>query len=258
MDILSGAFDHLGFDAGAVLASLALVVLIAIGSHYLGRWFRKRVERTLSARSFGRNGAVLLGRLTSIAIYLAAGIAILASLGVSGTGLLTFLGAGTVALGLALQDVLKNFFSGVFLLMERPFRVGDFIRIRDVEGEVQGIDIRTTLVRVNDGSLVMIPNSLVFTEILTNRSKSGTRRIDLVVVTGGKSVLEAERLIHETLDSMPEVSKPIAAPVVTSATATQTTFALSVLVDDSREAEQRVIHALVSAVDDETITISRP
>ena len=142
--------------------------------------------------------------------------------------------------------------------MERPFRVGDFIRVRDVEGEVQGIDVRTTLVRINDGSLVMIPNSLVFTEMLTNRSKSGTRRIDLLVVAAGKTVLEAERLIHETLASMPEVTRPIVAPVVSSASATQTTFALSILIDDTRESEQRVIHALVSAAGDESITISRP
>lgn len=256
--MLTDALDMIGIDAGAIAGRLVLVALLAIGARFLGRWGRRRVERTLSARSFGRNGAILIGRLAAAAIYSTAAVAILASLGVGGTGLLTFLGAGTVALGLSLQDVLKNFFSGVFLLMERPFRVGDFIRVRDVEGEVQGIDVRTTLVRINDGSLVMIPNSLVFTEMLTNRSKSGTRRIDLVVVADGKTVLEAERLIHETLAAMPEVTRPIVAPVVSSASATQTTFTLSILIDDSRESERRVIHALVTAAGDESITIGRP
>ncbi|MBA3378125.1 MAG: mechanosensitive ion channel family protein [Chloroflexia bacterium] len=256
--MLIDGLDRIGIDAGAIAGRLVLIALLAIGARFIGRWLRRRVERTLSARSFGRNGAILVGRLTAVAIYSTAAVAILASLGVSGTGLLTFLGAGTVALGLSLQDVLKNFFSGVFLLMERPFRVGDFIRVRDVEGEVQGIDVRTTLVRINDGSLVMIPNSLVFTEMLTNRSKSGTRRIDLVVVAEGKTVLDAERLIHETLSEMPEVTRPILAPVVTAASAIQTTFALSILIDDSRESEQRVIHALVTAAGDESITIGRP
>lgn len=256
--MLTDGLDTVGIDAGAIAGRLLVMALIAIAARYVGRWLRRRVERTLTERSFGRNGAILVGRLTAVAIYTVAAIAILGSLGVSGTGLLTFLGAGTVALGLSLQDVLKNFFSGVFLLMERPFRVGDFIRVRDVEGEVQGIDVRTTLVRINDGSLVMIPNSLVFTEMLTNRSKSGTRRIDLVVVAQGKSVLEAERLIHKTLGAMPEVTRPIVAPVVTAASATQTTFALSILIDDSRESEQRVIHALVTASGDESITIGRP
>lgn len=254
----SDALDRIGIDIGALTGRVVIVVLVAIGARLIGRWLRRRVEQTLSAKSFGRNGAILIGRLTAVAIYATAVVVILASLGVSGSGLLTFLGAGTVALGLSLQDVLKNFFSGVFLLMERPFRVGDFIRVRDVEGEVQGIDVRTTLVRINDGSLVMIPNSLVFTEMLTNRSKSGTRRIDLVVTAQGRTVLEAERLIHHTLTSMSEVTRPIVAPVVTSASATQTTFSLSILIEDSPESEQRVIHALVTAAGDESITIGRP
>lgn len=256
--MVNSALDNIGIDFGALAGRLIIVVLVMIGARLIGSWFRRRVEHTLSARSFGRNGAILVGRLTAVAIYATAVVVILASLGVSGSGLLTFLGAGTVALGLSLQDVLKNFFSGVFLLMERPFRVGDFIRVRDVEGEVQGIDVRTTLVRINDGSLVMIPNSLVFTEMLTNRSKSGTRRIDLVVTAQGKTVLEAEQLIHHSLMSMPDVTRPIVAPVVTAASATQTTFSLSVLIDDSPESEQRVIHALVTASGDESITIGRP
>ncbi len=256
--MLTDGLDTIGISMGAVASHLVVIALIALAARLLARWLRARVERALSAQSFGRNGAILIGRLTAVAIYTIAAVTILASLGVSGTGLFTFLGAGTVALGLSLQDVLKNFFSGVFLLMERPFRVGDFIRVRDVEGEVQGIDVRTTLVRINDGSLVLIPNSLVFTEMLTNRSRSGTRRIDLTVVTEGKSVLEAERLIHETLVGMPEVTRPIVAPVVTAASATQTTFTLSILIDESRESEQRVIHALVTAAGDASITIGRP
>jgi small conductance mechanosensitive channel len=163
-----------------------------------------------------------------------------------------------VALGLSLQDVLKNFFSGVFLLMERPFRVGNFIRVRDVEGEVQGIDVRTTLVRINDGSLVMIPNSIVFTEMLTNRSRAGTRRIDLTVVATGTQVVDAERLIHDTLANMPEVSRPIVAPVVTSASAEDVTFSLSILVEDSSDTKRRVIHGLVNAAGVGTMRITRP
>lgn len=258
MNLLTDVFDSAGLDAGAILGRLIVVAVVFLSARYLGRLLRRRVEQTLAMRSFGRNGAVLVGRLVAIGVYLTAAVSILGILGVSGTGLLTFLGAGTVALGLSLQDVLRNFFAGVFLLMERPFRVGDYIRVRDVEGEVQGIDVRTTLVRVYDGSLVMIPNSLVFTEMLTNRSKTGTRRIDLTVATTGKSVREAERLIHDTLVEMPEVSRPIVAPLVSSATADETTFALSILIDQSPESEQRVIQALVTAAGDDSIRISRP
>lgn len=257
MDDVSSALGDMGIDFGSVVAYFVLVGIILLVAFYASRWLRRRVERTLSARSFGRNGAVLLGRLTALAVYLVAGIALLASLGVSWTGLLTFLGAGTVALSLALQDVLKNFFSGIFLLMERPFRIGDFIEVKDIEGEVQGIDVRTTLVKINDGSVVMIPNSLVFTEVLINRSKSGTRRIDLTIVASGKSILETERIVHDALGAMTEVSKPIAAPLVRSASSTETILDLSVLIEDSREVEQRAMQALVTAVDDNSITVTR-
>jgi small-conductance mechanosensitive channel len=257
MDEVSSALSDMGIDLGAIFAGIVLVAIVLLVALFVSRWLRRRVERTLSARSFGRNGAVLLGRLTALLVYLIAFIALLASLGVSWTGLLTFLGAGTVALSLALQDVLKNFFSGIFLLMERPFRVGDFIKVKDIEGEVQGIDVRTTVVKISDGSVVMIPNSLVFTEVLTNRSKSGTRRIDLTIVARGKSIIETERVIHNALGALPEVSKPIAAPIVKSASALETSLDLSLLIEDSREVEQRVIHALVAFVDDDSIKVTR-
>ncbi len=208
MDVLSTALNNLKFDLGDALAGLAMIAIVLIAARFQSRWGRRRVERVLSERAFGRNGAVLLGRLTSIAVYIVVFVIIFASMGVSWTELLTFLGASTVALGLSLQDVLKNFFSGVFLLMERPFKVGDFIKVKDVEGEVQGIDVRTTLVKVNDGSIVMIPNALVFIEVLSNRSKSGLRRIDLMVVAVGKSVSDTERSVHAALSVIPEVSRP--------------------------------------------------
>jgi small-conductance mechanosensitive channel len=258
MDTLSSAFENLKFDVGNVLAGLVLITLVFIIARYVSRWGRRRVERVLSERAFGRNGAVLLGRLFSIAVYIFAFVIILASMGVSWTGLLTFLGAGTVALGLSLQDVLKNFFSGVFLLMERPFKVGDFIKVKEVEGEVQGIDVRTTLVQVSDGSIVMIPNSLVFTEVLSNRSKSGLRRIDFKVVALNKTVSEAERLIHSALSVIPEVSRPIPAPVVNAASSKETTFVISLLIENSRDVEQHVIEALVGAAADGSITVTRP
>jgi len=257
MDELRSTLGDIGIDLGSVAAYFILVGIILLVAYFASRWLRGRVERTLSARSFGRNGAVLLGRLTALSVYLVAVIALLASLGVSWTGLLTFLGAGTVALSLALQDVLKNFFSGIFLLMERPFRVGDFIKVAGVEGEVQGIDVRTTLVKVSDGSVVMVPNSLVFTEVLTNRSKSGTRRIDLTIVATSRSIVDTERSIHDALRDIPEVSKPIAAPVVKSASSMETTLDLSLLIEDSRDVEQRVIHALVTSVDDDSIAVTR-
>ena len=75
-----------------------------------------------------------------------------------------------LAFSLAVQDILKNFFAGVYLLLERPFRVGDTIQIKDQKGVVETIGIRTTTLRTEDNVYVMIPNAVMFAEIVANRT----------------------------------------------------------------------------------------
>jgi len=239
---------------GAVLARVLGIIAVA---YVLSRVVRGRIERTLAKRSFGRNGALLVGRLISLAILVISTLAILGTFGASWTGLLTVLSAGTVAVGLAIQDVLRNFVAGMFLLLERPFRVGDSIQVRDVEGEVQGIDIRTTLVKSNEGSLVMIPNAVVFTEVLTNRSRWGTRRIDVVIESQEGSVFELEQTIAAALDTVPGVRTPIPAPVIRSISTEGVCIELSVMVDARPGAENEALHALGQALGNASITIDR-
>ena len=257
MDWVNSGLMDAGVDIGAIGKTLLTALLIAIVGWLVGGWLRRRVQRTLSVRAFGRNGAVLIGRLISISVFVITMATILGVLGVNSTGLLTFLGAFTVALGLSLQDVFKNFFSGVVLLMERPFRVGDFIRIRDYEGEVLGIDVRTTQLRIHDGSIVMIPNSVMFTDVLTNRSRAGWQRLDLTINADGLDVESTERLVHQALGTFPSVARPIASPVVASASAGATALEISLLVERSPRGAQDVVAALVAATDDGSITVTQ-
>jgi small conductance mechanosensitive channel len=257
MDTVRSTLSDAGFELAPVLRALVICVIILAGAWLFGGWLRRRLQRSLSAKSFGRNGAILIGRLSSMAVFTVAFVAILGVLGVNSTGLLAFLGAFTVALGLSLQDVFKNFFSGVFLLMERPFRVGDIIKVRDVEGEVMGIDVRTTQVRIHDESVVMIPNSVMFTDVLTNRSRAGWRRFDLSIEAKGRSVLETERLVHETLGPMPGVAKPIASPNVVSASRDLTRLDISLLVEARTHLRQDIVEALVNAAGEDELTVTQ-
>lgn len=106
---------------------------------------------------------------------------ILGVLGASWSAMLTVIGAGTVAISLALQDLLRSFVAGVYLLLERPFAVGDRIRVRDVEGTVEGIELRTTLIRTRKGDEVTVPNATVFAEVVTNRSSRRDDRTTVVI-----------------------------------------------------------------------------
>src|SRR5207237_3108253 len=97
-------------------------------------------------------------------------VVVLGILGVNPTGLVAVAGAIGLAFSLAIQDILKNFFSGVYLLLERPFRVGDTIRVKDQLGVVENIGVRTTLLRTTDDVLVLVPNATVFGEVVTNHT----------------------------------------------------------------------------------------
>lgn len=239
---------------GAMLVRVLVIVLVAV---ILSHFLRGRIERSLARRSFGRNGALLVGRLFSLGILVVTLLAILGSFGAEWTGLLTVLGAGTVAVGLAIQDVLRNFVAGIFLLLERPFRVGDSIRVRDVEGEVQGIDIRTTLVKPADGSSVMIPNAVVFTEVLTNRSRSGQRRVDLAIDLPAESLDDLERTIADALRAVPGLHEPFGPPVLLTISRDTATLELPLTVDAASGAESGAVRALGAALRDASISVKR-
>ncbi len=113
---------------------------------------------------------ILVRRGLGVAIVVIGILVVLATLGAPPASLVTIVGAVGLAFSLAIQDILKNFFSGVYLLLERPFRVGDTIRVKDQEGTVENIGVRTTTLRTPENVQVLVPNALIFAEIVANRS----------------------------------------------------------------------------------------
>ena len=94
------------------------------------------------------------------------------------------IGVMTVALTVAIQDILKDLVAGFYILMERPFRIGDQISIGDViirTGRVEDVQIRATKLRLVSGEEVSIPNALVFGSIVTNNTFYGERRASIIV-----------------------------------------------------------------------------
>ena len=77
--------------------------------------------------------------------------------------LIKMLGIGSVAIGFAFQNILQNFLAGILLLVNEPFRLGDFISVTGIEGNVEDIQARATVVRTKDGRDVVIPNAVLFT-----------------------------------------------------------------------------------------------
>src|SRR5438105_223855 len=117
---------------------------------------------------------ILVKRGLLIAWLIVTLLVVLGILGVNPAGLLAIAGAVGLAFSLAIQDILKNFFSGVYLLLERPFRVGDTIRVKDQQGVVENIGVRTTELRTADNVQVLVPNAVVFAEVVTNHTHAIT------------------------------------------------------------------------------------
>lgn len=147
---------------------LVRAILLAIGTWIAARLIRKSVE--LAAWRADASGRLLIGRIVNI-VVIGLGVAtILDAVGVPLTTFVTVLGVAGLGISLAMQDVLKSFVAGTFLLFERPFRIGDEISIKDQRGVVEHIGIRTTRLRNPDNVQIVIPNGVMFAEIVSNRT----------------------------------------------------------------------------------------
>ena len=120
-----------------------------------------------------------IGKLVRAAIFITAALVVLQTLGISIAGLLAFGGMGGIAVGLAAKDLLANVFGGVTIYLDRPFAVGDWVRSpdREIEGTVEEIGWRRTLIRTFDSRPLYVPNSVFTTIAVENPSRMRNRRI---------------------------------------------------------------------------------
>ncbi len=131
----------------------------------------------------------------------------LAAAGVELSKFTILTGAFGVGLGFGLQNVVNNFVSGLILLFERPIRVGDFLEIKGVGGEVTKIGFRSSTVHAFDGSDLIIPNATLISEQVTNWTLTGTRRqASLAIhVAYGNDPTKVRDLLRETVSAHPDV-----------------------------------------------------
>ena len=120
-----------------------------------------------------------LAKLLRLSVIISAALVALPTLGIEITALLAFGGVGGIAIGFAAQDLLSNFFGGLMIYLDRPFAIGDWIRSpdREIEGTVENIGWRLTIVRTFDKRPLYIPNSIFNKLALENPSRMTNRRI---------------------------------------------------------------------------------
>ncbi|MFC1684165.1 mechanosensitive ion channel family protein [Pseudomonadota bacterium] len=128
-------------------------------------------------------------------------IAALDQLGVNTTSLIALLGAAGLAIGLALQDSLKNFAAGIMLIIFRPFKGNDFIEAGGTAGSVEKISIFNTTLKTGDNREIIIPNGVIYSGTITNYSAQDTRRIDMIFGIGyDDDIRKAKEIMRDIIN----------------------------------------------------------
>lgn len=190
--------------------------VLVIGSQgavvFLGAWMLQRIlglvirYNTITERlSHEQRGLVV--KFSNLLLYVLAVLVTLDSAGISITPILASLGVGSVAVALALQDTLGNIFAGIYILIDKPFRVGHFIRIdSNTEGFIDHIGWRSTRIRQPSNSLVIIPNSKVSSAVVINFNMP-TPQVSLPIDASVSYDADLERVEKVTLEVATEILK---------------------------------------------------
>ena len=181
--------------------NVVYAILILVVAIFIAGWAKRRLSRlsdrypTIDATLFG-----FLGSLVKYAILTVAGIFILNRFGIQTTSLVALIGAAGLAIGLALQGTLSNLAAGVMLILFRPFRAGDFVKIANQSGTVREISLFFTELATADNLQVIIPNGDIWSTSITNYSVNPTRRIDLTIGVSYDSDLKAvDQVVGEVI-----------------------------------------------------------
>lgn len=176
-----------------------IAYIIAVGWFLLGfieqldKYFREYKKIDLTTAS-------ALNKLFKTVLFVFLGMLLIQAFGYSIAALAAFLGGGGLAVGFSAKDMIANFFGALTIYLDRPFKVGDWVRSpeKEIEGRVEDIGLRVTRIRTFDKRPIYVPNSVFSTIVLENASRMTHRRI-----------LESFIVRHEDYKKFDELSKEV-------------------------------------------------
>ena len=160
-------------------------LLAALAIYFIGRWVATRVvtlmKAALTRAKIDKTLVSFLGNVANIGLLILVIIAALGKLGIPTTSVTALIGGAGLAVALSLKDQLSNFAAGALIILFRPFKVGDFIRVNGFEGIVREIKMVQTSLSTPDNEEVVLPNSMVMSNSIVNRSSLSLCRAQVVV-----------------------------------------------------------------------------
>jgi small conductance mechanosensitive channel len=192
------------------VSELAVKVLAAIAFWIVGRWLIGRVIAVMQA-AMNRNNVdptltKYLGSIVAVALNIALVLGILGYFGIQTTSFAAILAGAGVAIGAAWSGMLGNFAAGAFMLILRPFKVGDFVQIGGITGTVHELGLFGTTLITPDNVLTLVGNGKVFGDTVQNYSARPSRRVERTAqLAGGVDPLDAIARFKAELAKIPNV-----------------------------------------------------
>lgn len=208
---------------GPILERLIGPIVIFFVIYLAGRLIRHIATRAVVRAKGDNQVRTLVHNVITVTTFVTAILSAFVAAGLSISVLLTFGGLTSLAIGLAFQDLLRNILSGIFILLERPFKLGDWITVSasvnpayGVSGSVQSVTLRTTTVRMTDGELASIPNLTVFSNLVVNASalerRQQTFSVRVLETEAVRPMVEHIRTTLPTVRGVEKSPSPIILP----------------------------------------------
>ena len=189
----------------AILPNLVVATLLVAGGWFLSRGVATVARRAIDRFTRHHELARLFGMMLRLAVLGGISFVALGLLGLDRavSSLLAGVGILGFALSFAFRDMAANFMSGIVMAVRRPFRVNDVVELNGVQGVVQEVNLRETIVRAFDGRQIILPNRLVFEDPITNFTRTHDRRVEIPVGVGYDDDLEA--VIRHATDACEDI-----------------------------------------------------
>ena len=185
------------------------IVVLLIGLWIISR-IMKMIERALRSSGLDDTIVPFLSSLISVLLKVMLVFTVAGIVGIETTSFIALLGMAGLAIGMALQGTLGHFASGIMILIFKPYKVGDLVKLQGELGHVDEIQVFNTVLTTLDNKKVIIPNGVATSGIMTNMSTNETLRVDLnIAMPYEEDFDKVQKIVLDAIAATPKVIKDI-------------------------------------------------
>lgn len=205
LNVLLQQLIELGVSFGK---KILMAVIIYLVGRYIVRFLKRVVNGFLERRNVVPEVKTFVGSIVSVSLNLILIISVVGALGIETTSFAALLASAGVAIGMAMSGQMQNLAGGVLILLQKPYKIGDYIETNGIQGVVESVQIFTTKLKTVDNKVITVPNGAISGSVLTNYSDQPLRRVDFSFgVEYGQDFEQAKRVLMQVIDADEHILK---------------------------------------------------